>query len=91
LHLVRRPRLGRARFGEPIVEFSYPWPQGVKHLYVVSDFTAFFPGRVELRRVGDRGVAHVRVREGTYRYFYVDSYYRPYEDYEVEAREELEL
>jgi len=36
LHLVRRPRLGRARFGEPIVEFSYPWPQGVKHLYVVS-------------------------------------------------------
>jgi len=91
LHLVRRPRLGRARFGEPIVEFSYPWPQGVKHLYVVSDFTAFFPGRVELRRVGDRGLAQVRVREGTYRYFYVDSYYRPYEDYEVEAREELEL
>ncbi len=91
MYLVRRPRLGRRRLGEPVVTFSYPWPQGVRHLYVVSEFTAFFPGRVELTRLGERGLASVRLREGVYRYFYADSLYRPYEDFESSPREELEV
>ncbi len=91
MYLVRRPRLGRRRLGEPVVTFSFPWPAGVRHLYVVSEFTAFFPGRVELRRHGDRGLATVRLREGVYRYFYVDSLYRAYEDFEAAPREETEV
>ena len=91
MYLVKRPRLGRKRYGEPVVTFSFPWPDGVKHLYVVSEFTAFFPGRVELRRHGDRGVATVRLREGVYRYFYADSHYRAYEDFEAASREEIEV
>ncbi len=87
-----RPRLGRRRFGEPIVTFSTPWPPRTHgHLYIVSEFTAFFPGRVELRRVGHRGVATLDLWEGRYHYAMVDSLYNVYEDYEVPISENLKF
>ncbi len=93
MYISRRQRLGRRRVGEPELEFSIPWPskgEGL-HMYVISEFTAFFPGRVELQRRGSRGVTSVPVREGTYHYLYMDSLYRVYRDYENEGGETIDI
>ena len=87
-----RPRLGRRRWGEPTLLFSTPWPKAaVGRLYLASEFTAFFPGRVELRRSGDRGYAEVPVREGAYHYFFMDSLYNVFGDWENPTSEEVQL
>ena len=87
-----RPRLGRRRWGEPTLLFSVPWPRtATGRLYLASEFTAFFPGRVELRRSGDRGYAEVQVREGAYHYFFMDSLYNAFGDQENPLSEEVRL
>jgi glycosidase len=93
VYISRRPRLGKSRLGEPDLIFSYPWPEVAEnlHMYLVSEFTSYFPGRVELLRRGDRGIATVPVREGKYHYAFVDSLYRVYQDYENPAREVVDL
>ncbi|ADL19479.1 Putative glycogen debranching enzyme [Acidilobus saccharovorans 345-15] len=93
MYMSVRPRLGKDRYGEPDLIFSYPWPEVAagKHIYLVSEFTSYFPGRVELKRKGNRGVARVPVREGLYHYAFVDSLYRVYTDYENPRAAEVDL
>lgn len=93
MYMSIRPRLGKDRYGEPDLIFSYPWPKVAegRHLYVVSEFTSYFPGRVELKRRGSRGIAQVPVREGLYHYAFVDSLYRVYVDYENPRSDEIDL
>ncbi|MEZ0346323.1 MAG: alpha-amylase family glycosyl hydrolase [Infirmifilum sp.] len=66
--IIGRERLAEKRLGKYLVEFTHPWPPGIDHLYLVSSFTSFFPGRVELTREGDRGRVIVSLWEGTYPY-----------------------
>uniref|UniRef100_A0A7J3X766 Glycoside hydrolase family 13 protein n=1 Tax=Thermofilum pendens TaxID=2269 RepID=A0A7J3X766_THEPE len=63
-----RERVRGERLGRYVVEFSCRWPSEVGHLYLVSSFTSFFPGRVELTREGQRGRAVVKLWEGVYPY-----------------------
>ncbi|PMP90810.1 MAG: hypothetical protein C0171_04235 [Caldisphaera sp.] len=86
-----RPRLGRKRFGEPIVTFSIPWPEKAKRLYLASEFTSYFPGRFELKKEGNRGSVSLKIWEGIYKYFYFDNYYNVLTDFEVEDHEFIKI
>jgi len=66
--VLGRERISGARFGRYLVEFSLKWPEGVEYLYLVAPFTSYFPGRVELRREGERGRVVVSLWEGSYPY-----------------------
>ncbi len=77
--IMGRERSGEKRFGRYIVRF-FTKCVGVGRLYLVSSFTSFFPGRVLMRRSNDVCDAWIRVWEGRYPYFYVDSLYNVYED-----------
>ncbi|MGB9708871.1 alpha-amylase family glycosyl hydrolase [Infirmifilum uzonense] len=66
--VISRDIIRGNRLGKYIVEFSFKWPEETKHLYLVSVFSSFFPGRYELTREGDRGKITVKLWEGVYPY-----------------------
>ena len=61
------------RYGKYIVEFSCQWPSEAEHLYLVSSFTSYFPGRFVLSRHDDRGKVVVKLWEGVYPYRFASS------------------
>jgi glycosidase len=84
--VVGRERVGRGRYARFRVLFSTPWPRRARSLYLVSVFTSMFPGRVEMERVGGRGVADVLLWEGEYPYLFSVNAREPLLDEENERR-----
>ena len=68
--VVGRERIKGNRLGKYIVEFNTKWNTGARNIYLISEFTSWFPGHIKLRKIGDRGVAVVRLWEGVYHYLY---------------------
>jgi len=92
LYEVRgRERIQGERLGRYVVEFSCRWPSEADYLYLVSSFTAFFPGRVELAREGERGRAVVRLWEGIYPYRFASTCGVSFPDEENPLRARLRL
>lgn len=75
--VIDREVLGPRRYGRYEVEFSYPWDSEARNIYLVSLFTSYFPGRVRLSRIKDRGYARVKLVEGEYPYFFLTDSYKP--------------
>ena len=78
--VLGREILGEKRLGRYLVEFSFKCPDENKRYYLVSSFTAFFPGRVEMRREDDSCKTVVLLREGNYPYVFIDSAWNLYLD-----------
>jgi len=68
--VIGRERIKGNRLGKYIVEYNTRWNEGARNIYLVSDFTSWFPGHIKLKRVGDRGVAIVKLWEGVYHYLF---------------------
>ena len=68
--VVGRERIKGNRLGKYIVEFNTKWNTGARNIYLISEFTSWFPGHIKLRKIGDRGVAVVKLWEGVYHYLY---------------------
>ncbi|MET1159731.1 MAG: alpha-amylase family glycosyl hydrolase, partial [Thermoprotei archaeon] len=71
--VIERLKLGRHRYGKYRVEYSIPWIDDAKNIYLVSIFTSYFPGRIKLVRKRGRGYAVLDLYEGVYPYFFVTS------------------
>jgi glycosidase len=86
-----REKIRGRRLGKFIVEFSCGWPRGTSYLYLVSSFTSFFPGRVELIREGGRGRAVVKLWEGVYPYKFASTCGLSFPDEENPSKVRLKL
>ena len=80
--ILGRQKLGGRRYGLVRALFSFEWPHGTKHLYLVSEFTSLFPGRIKLRKKGRRGIVEVLLKDDIYHYFFVNEYFEIFHDYE---------
>ncbi|RLE85770.1 MAG: glycoside hydrolase family 13 protein [Thermoprotei archaeon] len=90
--IVGREVLGSKRYGRFEVEFSHPWIENVKNLYLVSIFTSYFPGRIRLiRGAGNRGFARVKLLDGEYPYIFLTDSYEPVLDSENSNVTEVDL
>lgn len=78
--VIGREELGRNRYGRYIVEYSTPWPEEAKHVYLASPYTSYFPGRIRLLREGDRAKTIIKLYEGIYPYFYIINSRKPFLD-----------
>ncbi len=82
LVILGRQRLGAKRFGRNRVLIGYKWPQNTRYLYIVSEFTSLFPGRIKLLRKGDRGYREMLLRDDIYHYFFVNEFFDVFLDHE---------
>ena len=60
---------GRARGF--LVEFSREWPENARRIYLVGNFTSWFPGFKRLVKKGDRGFTVLELFPGLYGYGFV--------------------
>lgn len=90
--VLGREVLGDLRFGKYRVRFATKCPRDSDHLYLVSAFTAYMPGRVELRR-DSRGLcsSEILLPEGEYLYIFVDPYLNYYPDPDNTFSREVEF
>ncbi|NAZ24200.1 MAG: hypothetical protein GU357_00355 [Thermofilum sp.] len=87
--VIGREKLGDKRLGRYIVEFSCRWPQEASFLYLVSTFTSYFPGRIEMKREESRGKAIVKLWEGVYPYRFASTCGASFLDEENPLKETL--
>ncbi|MEZ0289887.1 MAG: glycoside hydrolase family 13 protein [Sulfolobales archaeon] len=91
--VLGRERLGDLRFGRYIVRFATKCPEDSNvRIYLLSNFTAFFPGRIELKK-RSRGLceAEVLLFEGEYPYVFVDSYWNFKQDPDNKVSREIDF
>ncbi len=74
--ITGREVVGKGRLGRYVVEFSRPWPANARNIYLIAEFTGWFPGHIKLRKKGRRGYIRVKLYPGIYAYgFIVDNDY----------------
>jgi len=66
--VLGREIIGRGRRGLHFVEISLPWPPEAERVYLVSRETSWFPGRIKLRRRGQRGSVVLKLDFGVHPY-----------------------
>ena len=69
--VLGREIIGKGRKGRYIVEINRYWPQHVKRIYLIGEFTNWFPGFIRLRKIGDRGYIVLKLWPGEYIYGFV--------------------
>ncbi|MGC9122173.1 MAG: alpha-amylase family glycosyl hydrolase, partial [Thermogladius sp.] len=52
------------------VLFKTKWREGAKRMYLVGNFTSWFPGFKRLAKTGDEGYARLNLYPGTYAYWF---------------------
>ena len=75
MYIVKgREKLGERRFGKYIVVFKTNCSRSPTRLYLISQFTLFFPGRIILQKTDENTCeTTVSLYEGVYEYAFVDS------------------
>lgn len=68
--IIGRERIRGNRLGKYVVEYSTRWVEKARNIYLVSEFTSWFPGHIKLRKIGNRGIAIVKLWEGKYHYLF---------------------
>jgi len=84
--VVKRLRRGTRWLGKYITSFKINWPPKAKHVYLVSYFTSFFPGRYEMRRKDNVGSLTLSSPWGEYPYAFLTEHYEPLLDKDAELR-----
>ncbi len=69
--VLGREIIGKGRKGKYIVEISRHWPKNVRRIYLIGEFTNWFPGFIRLRKIGDRGYIVLKLWPGEYLYGFV--------------------
>ncbi len=80
--IIGREKLGKNRYGRYIVEYSIPWPEKARHVYLASPYTSYFPGRIKLTKEKDRAKTVIKLYEGIYPYYYIVDSRKPLLDSE---------
>jgi len=66
--VLGREIIGRGRRGLYFIEINLPWPLDAKRVYLISRETSWFPGRIKLRRRGQRGLTVLKLDFGVHPY-----------------------
>jgi cyclomaltodextrinase len=87
--ILGREKLNKNRYGKYFVKFETRWPRNTKHLYLVSIFTSYFPGRLEMKKYKDKAKITVRLKEGIYPYLFYNDKFEAYLDLDNPIKEKL--
>ncbi len=71
--VIGREIIGKGRKGKYLVEYDVPWENNVERMYLIAEFTGWFPGHIQLRKQGRRGKVVVKLWPGIYPYGYATS------------------